>query len=300
MTHKAGYVSILGRPNAGKSTLLNEIIGVKLSITSPKPQTTRHRILGILSRENYQIMFMDTPGMLNPDYLLQEFMMSAVDAATEDSDVILFLVQASDRLYPEDQLYLDSLKNRKSPLIVLINKVDLVRKNRILPLMEQIQTEYQPAEIIPISALNHDGLDVVVDEIVKRLPISPSFYPEDTLTEHPERFIVSEMIREQIFNHYGDEIPYSTSVAIEDYREKEGRKDVISVVIYVERRSQKGILIGKKGAALKKIGEGARAEIERFLDRPVFLQLWVKVREKWRRDIDAVREFGYGARLPKS
>ncbi len=297
--HRAGYVSILGRPNVGKSTFLNHVLGVKLSITSTKPQTTRHRILGIHSSDDYQIMFLDTPGMIRPKYLLQDFMMSAVQAAIEDADVILFMVQASERLWPDDELYLDRMKARDKPIIVLINKIDLVKKSRLLPMMEQIVRDYGLDVLIPISALHEDGLERVMPEIVSRLPESPPFYPHDQLTEHPERFIVAEMIREQIFEHYGEEIPYSTTVSIEEYQEHEGKKDVISAIIYVERSSQKGILIGKKGSALKTIGQAARQEIEAFLQRPVFLELWVRVKEKWRADAQAIREFGYGAKLPR-
>ncbi len=297
--HRAGYVSILGRPNVGKSTFLNQVLGVKLSIISPKPQTTRHRILGIHSGENFQIVFLDTPGMLEPRYLLQEVMMKAVDAAIQDANVILYMVEAGDHLKPEDRPYLQQLTRQEKPVLVLINKVDLVKKNDILPLIDEISKEYSPEEIIPVSALKNDGLDEVIDEIVKRLPESPPYYPPDMLTEHPERFLVGEIIREKIFYHFGEEIPYSTTVSVEEFREQPGRKDFIRATIYVEKDSQKGILIGKKGAALKKIGALAREEIELFLGRPVYLELWVKVKENWRRDARAVRSFGYGPRVPR-
>ncbi len=298
--HRAGYVSILGRPNVGKSTFLNQVLGIKLSIISPKPQTTRHRILGIHTGENYQIVFLDTPGLLEPKYMLQEAMMKAVDAAIQDANVILFMVEAAPALTSQDKVYLQRLKEQGKPVLVLINKVDLIRKNDILPMIDEIAREYAPDEIIPISALKRDGLDEVIDEIVKRLPESPPYYPADMLTEHPERFLVSEIIREKIFYHFGEEIPYSTTVSIDEFREEAGKKDFIRATIYVERDSQKGILIGKKGAALKKIGALAREEIEFVLGRPVYLELWVKVKENWRKDARAVRSFGYGPQLPRS
>ena len=297
--HRAGYVSILGRPNVGKSTFLNQVLGIKLSIISPKPQTTRHRILGIHSGENYQIVFLDTPGILEPRYHLQEVMMKAVQAAIEDANVILYMVEAGDHLPAADRAYLSKLSGQSKPVLVLINKIDLVKKNDLLPLIDEIAREYQPEEIIPISALKNDGLDEVIREIVKRLPESPPYYPPDMLTEHPERFLVGEIIREKIFHHFGEEIPYSTTVSVEEFREQPGRKDFIRATIYVEKDSQKGILIGKKGAALKKIGALAREEIELFLGRPVFLELWVKVKENWRRDARAVRAFGYGPQVPR-
>lgn len=297
--HKAGYVSILGRPNVGKSTFLNQVLGTKISITSRKSQTTRHRILGIHSTDKFQIMFLDTPGILKPNYLLQEFMMSSVEAARADADVVIYMIEASERLRMEDELSLDHFKAIEKPLLIIINKIDLIKKGRLLPLIEQISGYLENPVIIPISALKADGLDIVVSELVARLPQNPPFYPQDMLTEHPERFFVAEIIREKIFEFYGDEIPYSTTVVIEEFREQEDRKDVINATIYVERGTQKGILIGKNGAALKKIGETARKDIESFLQRPAFLELWVKVKEKWRRDGQAIREFGYGSKLPK-
>jgi GTP-binding protein Era len=297
--HRAGYVSILGRPNVGKSTFLNQVLGVKLSIISPKPQTTRHRILGIHSGDHFQIVFLDTPGLLEPKYLLQEVMMKAVDAAVEDANVILYMVEAADHLDPDDRPFLERIKKNNKPLLVLINKIDLVRKGRILPQIDEIAREFQPEEIIPISALERDGLDEVIQEIVRRLPENPPFYPPDMLTEHPERFIVGEIIREKIFLLFGEEIPYSTTVTIDEFRERPGEKDYIRATIFVEKDSQKGILIGKKGQALKKVGTLAREEIEYFLGRPVYLELWVKVKENWRRDAGALRHFGYGPQLPR-
>jgi GTPase len=297
--YKAGYASIFGRPNVGKSTFLNQVLGFKLSIISPKPQTTRHRILGIHSAENAQIIFLDTPGLLKPRYQLQKAMMRAVEAAIEDANVILYMVEAGEILDSVDREYLLKFKEKNIPILILLNKIDLVQKNKVLPLIEKISKKIKPDAIIPISALKNDGINEVIFEIIKRLPESPPYYPEDLLTEHPERFIVSEIIREKIFYHFGEEIPYSTTVVIDDYKERKGRKVLIRATIITERDSQKGILIGKKGAALKKIGALARVDIEKFLNRDVYLELWVKVREKWRKNEDALREFGYGPKLPR-
>ena len=297
--YKAGYASIFGRPNVGKSTFLNQVLGFKLSIISPKPQTTRHRILGIHSAENAQIIFLDTPGLLKPRYQLQKAMMRAVEAAIEDADIIIYMIEADEILYHIDREHLLKFKEKNIPIFILLNKIDLVQKNKVLPLIEKISKEIKPDAIIPISALKNDGINDVIVEIVKRLPESPAYYPVDLLTEHPERFIVSEIIREKIFYHFGEEIPYSTTVVIDDYKERKGRKVLIRATIVAERESQKGILIGKNGAALKKIGALARVDIEKFIQRSVYLELWVKVKEKWRKNEDALREFGYGSKLPR-
>ncbi len=292
--YRTGYVSIFGKPNVGKSTFLNQVIGEKLAIISPKPQTTRHKILGILSSENAQIIFLDTPGLLKPGYLLQKVMMRAVESAIDDANLILYMIAAGEVLNNEDKEYLIRLISTKKPVLVLLNKIDLINKNLVLPLIEKISRDLKPDEIIPISALKRDGLEDVIREIKNRLPVSPPYYPLDMLTEHPERFFVSEIIREKIFYHFGEEIPYSTTVIIDEYHEQKEKKDFIRAIIYTERESQKGILIGKKGAALKKIGTIARADIEKFIGRSVYLELKVKVRAKWRKDEKAVRQFGYG------
>jgi len=292
--HRAGYVCILGRPNVGKSTLLNQILGVKLSITSPKPQTTRHRILGIRSEEDYQIVFLDTPGLMVPHYHLQEVMMKTIESAIADADVILFMVEANDTLATEDSEYLQRLRTEGKSLFIIINKIDQIDKQRLLPLMQTLTERFQPEEIIPISALTKDGLSILLAEIVKRLPASPPYYPAEMLTAYPERFFVAEIIREKIFYYFGEEIPYSTTVVIDEYREQEGRKDFIRAIIFTERESQKGILIGKGGSKLKKLGTDSRKEIEAFLGKRVHLKLFVKVREKWREKDGFLRGLGYG------
>lgn len=294
-TYRAGYISIFGRPNVGKSTFLNRVLGIKLSIISPKPQTTRHKILGIISSENTQMIFLDTPGLLKPGYLLQKVMMKAADAAVGDANVIIYMIEAGKPLNHEDEEYLARFISTQKPVLVLLNKIDLIPKNQVLPLIEKISQDFKPEGIIPISALKRDGLAEVTGEIKNLLPFSPPYYPEDMLTEHSERFFVSEIIREQIFYLFGEEVPYSTTVIIEEFREQKNKKDYIRGIIYTERESQKGILIGKKGAALKKIGAKSRNEIENFLGKPVYLELWVKVREKWRKDKNAVKKFGYGS-----
>jgi len=293
---KAGYVAIVGEPNVGKSTLMNALLNQKISIVTSKPQTTRRKVLGILTGENYQIIFLDTPGLLKPRYLLQEMMMHIAGEAIEDSDVVLLMIEAN---APIDEHFLDDiqfekLKTAAKPVILALNKSDLVEnKNEILPVIEFYHKIFPFPEIVPISALKQEGLDELLKCLVQYLPSNPPFYPSDMISDHPERFFVGEIIREKIFERYRQEIPYSTEVAILDFKERERGKDFISAEIYVERESQKGILIGKGGLKLKEIGELARKEIEEFLGRRVFLELHVKVRERWRDSEAWLRRFGY-------
>ena len=290
---KAGYVALIGKPNVGKSTLMNSLLGLKLSIVTPKPQTTRHSILGILSEENYQIIFYDTPGLLVPRYKLQDRMLSAARRAIDESDLIVFMVEPEDKITKLVDETLTEILGKKKFVILVINKIDTIKKDDLLPIIERYNQAYQFEEIIPISALKGDGLDELKATLQKYLPYSHPYYPKDMITNHPERFFVSEIIREKIFQNYGEEIPYSTTVQIEEFVENPDRKDYIRASIIVERSSQKGILIGKGGSALKRVGKLAREEIELFLDRPVFLELFVKVREKWRQKDNFLREFGY-------
>ncbi len=289
---KAGYVAIIGLPNAGKSTLLNTLLNVKLSIISDKPQTTRRKIPGILNRENFQAVFLDTPGILRPKYKLHARMMEQVYSALDDADVLILIVDSAGRHHPIE-IDLKSLNPTRKPVILLLNKVDLMPKNDLLPLIDVYKDFYAFEEIIPISALSGDGVDKVEKAIEARLPFHPPFYPPDILSDQPERFFVAEIIREKIFEKFYQEIPYSTEVVVEEFRERPSQKDYIYAIIYVERNSQKGILIGKKGEALKKIGAAARQEIEAFLGRPVFLELRVKVNEKWRYDERKLKRLGY-------
>ncbi|MDZ7721297.1 MAG: GTPase Era [candidate division KSB1 bacterium] len=291
--YRAGYVAVIGRPNVGKSTLVNRILKFPLSITTAKPQTTRHRILGIYNEENLQIIFLDTPGLIDPKYRMQEMMMKAARGAVQDADVVLFLVQAGDKISKRDAETAELFKNINKPCILVINKADLLHdKNRMLPLMEQYQSMNLFEQIIPISALNGDNVDDIKEAVRQYLPYSPPFYPDDMISEHPERFFVSELIREQVFQYYRDEVPFSTAVVIDEFREQSDRKDYIKARIVVERQSQKKIIIGKNGKAIREMGKRARKSIEEFLERPVFLECWVSVREKWRKKDVFLKEFG--------
>lgn len=292
---RCGYVAIIGRPNAGKSTLLNQLLDFKLSIVTPKPQTTRQRILGILNESNVQIIFLDTPGLIKPKYALQSAMMKIADHAIQTADILLVMVDVTSKDDADFvlELFQRALKNLYLPKILLLNKVDLIPKENLLPLIQQFHTTGIFKEIIPISALNNDGIDIVKKSLIGILPFGEMFYPEDTLTEQPEKFFVSEIIREKIFLYYGKEVPYSTDVIIEEFKEREDAKDFIRAAIIVERPSQKIILIGKKGEALKRVGEEARKDIEQFLGRKVFLELWVKVKEDWRKNNSVLKNLGY-------
>ncbi|MFH1563201.1 MAG: GTPase Era [Nitrospirota bacterium] len=284
-----GYVAIVGKPNVGKSTLLNLLLGEKLSAVTPKPQTTRHRILGILNGENYQIIFLDTPGLISePKYKLQELMKKTLNSAIKGADLVVVMREVNDESQIESELL-----NHKKGAILVINKIDLIQKDGLLPLIGSVQKLYDFKEIIPISAIKKEGIDRLLDCIIKYLPANPAYFPKDILTNQPEKFFVAEIIREKIFKEYGEEVPYSTTVAIEEFKEREGRKDYIRAIIYVEKDSQKAILIGAKGDKLKKIGSIARQEIEAFLDRPVFLELWVKTKKKWKDNLSMLKSFGY-------
>ncbi|MEO0069076.1 MAG: GTPase Era [candidate division WOR-3 bacterium] len=284
---RSGYVAIIGRPNAGKSTLLNRLLGHRLAIVTPKPQTTRHRILGILNGPNYQALLLDTPGILDPKYTLQELMKQEVEKALQDADVILLLLDATEPVYEDLKL----LAQRKG--VVAINKIDAIPKKNLLPIAEACaQKGYD--KIFMISALTGNGVEDLQKGIIDLLPESPPFYPLDQIAERSERFFVAELIREAVFNRYGAEVPYSTTVEIEEFKERPGRKDYIRAVIYVERESQKAILIGEEGKALKKVGEIARESIEQFLGRPVYLELWVKVARGWRKNEPFIRRTVYG------
>jgi len=289
---KAGYAAIIGLPNAGKSTLMNSLLDIKLSIISSKPQTTRRRVLGILTRQNYQLVFIDTPGILKPRYELQQKMMQHLNSALSDADVLILIIDAKSKRHPIE-IDLKSINPAQKPTILLLNKIDLIDKSAILNLIDLYNKTFPFKAIIPISALKEDGINKLEQEITKFLPFSPPYYPLDILTDHPERFFVSELIREKVFERFFHEITYATEVAIEEYRERTKGKDYISAVILVERKSQKGILIGKSGEAIRSIGAAARKEIEQFLDRKIFLELRVKVNENWRKDAKKLKQLGY-------
>ena len=287
--HRSGYVALLGKPNVGKSTLLNSILGQKLSIVTRRPQTTRHRVLGILSSENSQIIFLDTPGIIESRYGLHRAMMRAVDVAIDDADLLLFLADATQDT--PDTFSLSRLP--KKPAVLVVNKTDLMDKLQVLPLVQAYSDLRQFDAVVPVSALTGYQVDVLLNEILSRLPLGPALYPKDMISEHPERFFVAEIIREKIFEQYRKEIPYSTQVNVVAFAEVDGKKDVVDAEIVVERQTQKGIIIGKGGTALKRVGVAARKDIEAFLGRPVYLRLFVKVREGWRDQSSLLRSYGY-------
>ena len=297
MAVKSGYVSIIGKPNVGKSTLMNAMLGAKLSIITNKPQTTRKRILGILSTNDYQIIFLDTPGILNPEYLLQERMLDYVYSSAKDADVLLFIIDVkSDPTGVktlEDEKVAAILNYKNSKKILLINKIDLSNQNLIDKLVADISSKNIFEKIIPISATLGFNTQSVVETIVELLPEHPKYYPDDQLSDENERFFVSEIIREKIFEQYREEVPFSVEVLIEEFKEREEAKHYIRAVIVVERESQKPIILGAKGSSVKKLGHVAREAIEEFLQHPVYLELLVKVREKWRSNPNMLKNFGY-------
>ncbi|MDR1044633.1 MAG: GTPase Era [Candidatus Adiutrix sp.] len=293
--HRAGLVAIMGAPNAGKSTLLNKILGEKVAIVTPKPQTTRHRILGVHSEDGAQLVFWDTPGLHAPGQaLLNREMVNRALAALEDSDLCLWVVDAL-RRGREHQTSLELLtRNSRRPLIVALNKCDAVTdKAELLPLIREIEEAVKPRIIVPVSAKSGDGLRILLDEIIRLLPENPPFYPEDTLTDQPERVIAAEMVREAVFKLTSQEIPYSTAVTIEEFK---AAPDMVSIsaTIHVEKESQKGVIIGRQGARLKKIGQTARLNIEKLVGGKVFLKLFVRTTRDWSKKKSALLEFGYG------
>lgn len=287
---KSGFIAIIGRPNVGKSTLMNCLLGEKISIISDKPQTTRNRIRGILTLPDAQLVFLDTPGIHKPLHKMNEIMVKTALGTYGEVDVIMLLVEATERPGAGDKFIIETLSKIKTPVFLVINKVDLIAKERLLPLMQELSGLYPFAEIIPVSALKQD-LGGLMDAILKRLPKGPKYFPDDQLTDQPERFVVTEIIREKIFELTKEEIPYSTAVVIEQMKE-EPNLTSIHAMIYVDRDSQKGIVIGKNGALLKEIGTRARLDAEKLLGVKVFLQLWVKVKKGWRDDDHMLRDVG--------
>jgi len=297
MKTKSGFVTIVGRPNVGKSTLMNRLVGENLSIITDKPQTTRKRILGILSGENYQIIFLDTPGMLKPKYLLQEKLVDYIERSIKDADVIIFMITVKDlekekKIFASDEFREMILKSKK-PKLLLINKVDLTNSDKVNSAIKFLDKDKLFDRIIPVSATEGYNVPYVLDSIIEFLPEHPKYYPDDQLTTEDERFFVSEKIREKILEIFHDEIPYSVEVVIEDFKEREKGKDYISAVIVVERESQKPIILGKKGAKIKKLGNLARKSIEEFLMREIYLELRVKVKDNWRKNERILKNFGY-------
>jgi GTPase len=291
MAHKAGFVNIIGSPNVGKSTLMNALVGEKLSIITRKAQTTRHRITGIINGEDFQIVYSDTPGILKPHYKLHEAMMKQVSNALHDADVLLYVVEAGER--PDENVGLiEQINQSEIPVLLLINKIDAVEPEKITETESQWVPLFKKAEIIHVSALKHFNLNKVFDAIKLCLPESPPYYTKDELTDRPMRFFVAEIIREKLLLFYSKEVPYSAEVVIDSYKEQESITR-IAATIFVARDSQKAIILGHKGAGIKRLGTEARLDIEHFVDKHVFLDLTVKVNENWRNDSDMLQRFGY-------
>ena len=291
---KSGFISILGRPNVGKSTLFNRILGEKIAIVAEKPQTTRNRILGIKKVEGGQLIFVDTPGIHEARSELSQRIIRTAIASARGADVLSFIIEATSPLMEKDRQMIEYLKGSSGIPFLVINKIDLVKKETLLPIIDQYQKLHPFQDIIPISAITGEGIDVLLNQILKSLPESPPYYPEDMVTDQTERFWVSEVIREKVVQQSYQEIPYSTAVTIEEYHEHPGKNlVVIKGTIHVERVSQKKIIIGKKGQMLRKIGEAARKEVETFLGIRVFLELWVNVEKNWTHDPRALNRLGY-------
>src|SRR5690606_7946622 len=290
MSHKAGFVSIIGKPNAGKSTLMNALVGEKMSIITPKAQTTRHRIMGIVNDEEHQIIFLDTPGVIKPNYSLQESMMNFVQGSLIGADVILFVTDIHEK-YDENDV-IEKLRNTSSPVAVLINKIDKSSEEEVRDKIAFWQETLNPDTVYAISALLNHGVPGIMEYIKEKLPVHPPYYDKDELTDKNMRFFVSEMIREKIFKLYDKEIPYSTEVVVTSYKE-EANITRIAAEIIVERDSQKNILIGKAGSMIKKVGTYARQDMEEFIGRKVFLELFVKVLPDWRHKKNYLKRFGY-------
>ncbi len=293
---RSGYVSIFGEPNVGKSTLMNAILNTKLSITTPKPQTTRRKILGIYSDDETQIIFLDTPGLIEPKYLLQKKMVENIHSALNECDIILTVIDTTERVIQNFDskiipalLPYDGVKN----IFLVINKIDLITKEKLLELIDRFKDKFKFNEIVPVSALHQFNIDELTRTLKQYLPVHPPYFPTDILSQEPERFFIAELIREKIFELYREEVPYSTEVIVTDYKERPKGKDYINAEIIVERESQKRIIIGKNGEALKRVGEKARHDIEQFLGRKVYLELFVKVRENWRDSSLWLKNFGY-------
>ena len=289
---KSGFVTIIGRPNAGKSTLMNALLGEKIAITSDKPQTTRNKVTGILNEPGVQVVFLDTPGIHRPKGLLNEYMVKAAKEACKEVDLIIFMVEANSKPGPMEEEIVEMLKMLKTKTFLVINKIDLIEKPKILPVIEKYAGMYSFDEVIPVSSLNGENLDDLKATILKNIPEGPQYFPEDELSDQPERFIVAEIIREKIFRMTKDEVPYSTAVLVEDMKDK-GDIVYARADIYVEKDSHKGIIIGAKGQMLKSIGQAARKDIEALLGTKVFLELFVKVKKDWRERPGALKEMGY-------
>ena len=290
-SHRAGFVNIIGNPNVGKSTLMNALVGEKLSIVTAKAQTTRHRIRGIVNGENWQIVYSDTPGILKPNYRLQENMMDFVDTAIGDADIILYVTDVVEKA-DKNAEYIEKLRKLDCPVIVAVNKIDISDQERVVKLLSEWEQRLPGSIVIPISAKEKFNVESILNAIISRLPVAPAWFDKDAFTDKNLRFFASEILREKILENYSQEIPYCCEVEIESFKEEEERYD-ISAVIYVTRDSQKGIIIGKGGSAIKKTGTAARLEMEDFFQKKVYLSMFVKVDEDWRENRKELRKFGY-------
>ena len=289
--HKSGFINIIGNPNVGKSTLMNNLVGEKLSIITSKAQTTRHRILGIVNGDNFQLIFSDTPGIIKPSYELQDSMMDFVKSALDDADVILYMVEIGEKSIKDSDVH-NKIQSTKIPTIILLNKIDLSNQEDLENQINIWSNKYPNTEIYPISALNNFNTEKVINRIIELIPESPPYFPKDQLTDKPERFFVNEKLREKILLYYNKEIPYSVEVQTEEFKEEESIIKIRSLIL-VERESQKGIIIGHKGVALKKIGTKARIDLEKFFGKKVFIELHVKVSKNWRSNPNQLKKFGY-------
>ncbi|MCS7463460.1 GTPase Era [Paenibacillus doosanensis] len=290
---KSGFVAIIGRPNVGKSTLMNHVIGQKIAIMSDKPQTTRNKIHGVYTTNDSQIVFLDTPGIHKPQSKLGNYMMKVAEGTLGEVDAILFLIDVVEGLGGGDRFIIENLKKVKTPVILVMNKIDQVQPEELLPVITAYKDLYPFAEIVPISAIQGNNVNTLLEQVVKYLPEGPQYYPADQVTDHPEQFVCAELIREKLLHLTREEVPHSIAVAIEDMKVEENGVVHISAVIYVERDSQKGIIIGKKGALLKEVGQKARRDIETLLGSKTFLELWVKVKKDWRNQERVLRDLGF-------
>lgn len=291
--HKSGFVTVIGRPNVGKSTLINSLIGQKVVIMSDKPQTTRNKIMCVLTLDDAQILFIDTPGIHKPKHKLGEYMLKAAENTLREVDVIFFVVDGTEELGGGERYILELLSAVKTPVILVVNKIDKLDKPKLLPIIERYSACYNFAGVVPISAVEHTNLDSLILEVKKYLEPGPQYYPEDMITDQPERVVITELIREKVLHGTRDEVPHSIAVDIEEIVTRPNENLYIRAVIYVERESQKGIVIGAKGQLLKEIGRLARIDIENLLGSKVFLDLWVKVKKDWRNKEGSIRSFGY-------
>lgn len=290
---RSGFVAIIGRPNVGKSTLMNHLIGQKIAIMSDKPQTTRNKIHGVYTKDNTQIVFLDTPGIHKPQSKLGDYMMKTAQSALQEVEAALFLVDVADGIGGGDRFIIEQLKKVKTPIFLVLNKIDKIDPEQLLPIITQYKDLYDFAEIIPISALQGNNVETLMEQLIRYLPEGPQYYPADQITDHPEQFVVTELVREKILHMTREEIPHSIAVAIEDMKVQENGVVYIGCVIYVERDSQKGIIIGKKGALLKEVGKLARRDIEALLGSRTFLELWVKVKKDWRNQERVLKDLGF-------